>query len=101
MIRPKSIDNDEVLEAYGERYMYLGCVHFVKQVGRRRQGLRALCGAGGQAQAGAAGAGKADHALRLGADIPQQVHNVGGGGGGGGTAQSAGHLSADPASPGR
>ncbi|KAI8469681.1 MAG: PTPA-domain-containing protein [Monoraphidium minutum] len=32
VIRPKSIHNPEVLEAYAGDYMYLGCVAFVKQV---------------------------------------------------------------------
>lgn len=33
VIRPKSIHNPEVLEAYSSDYMYLGCVRFVKEVG--------------------------------------------------------------------
>lgn len=32
LIRPKSIHNTELLEAYGEQYMYLACVKFVKTV---------------------------------------------------------------------
>lgn len=37
LIRPKSIHNDELLAAYRDSYLYLGCVAFVKQV----------CGGGG------------------------------------------------------
>lgn len=32
MIKPKSIHNPDVLEAYSHEYLYLGCVKFVKQV---------------------------------------------------------------------
>ncbi|KXZ47301.1 hypothetical protein GPECTOR_36g27 [Gonium pectorale] len=32
MIKPKSIHNPDVLEAYAGAYLYLGCVKFVKQV---------------------------------------------------------------------
>lgn len=32
LIRPKSIHNPDILEAYARDYMYLGCVAFVKQV---------------------------------------------------------------------
>ena len=32
MIKPKSINNSDVLEAYSHEYLYLGCVKFVKQV---------------------------------------------------------------------
>lgn len=32
LIRPKSIHNAELLEAYGEQYMYLAAVKFVKTV---------------------------------------------------------------------
>ena len=32
MIKPKSINNEDIIEAYHEQYLYLGCVRFVKQV---------------------------------------------------------------------
>lgn len=32
LIRPKSIHNEELLGLYGDDYMYLGCVSFVKSV---------------------------------------------------------------------
>lgn len=35
IIKPRSIHNPDVLEAYGDAYLYLGCVAFVKQVGGR------------------------------------------------------------------
>jgi serine/threonine-protein phosphatase 2A activator len=33
LIRPKSIHNADILEAYADRYLYLGAVRFVTQVG--------------------------------------------------------------------
>lgn len=32
VLRPKSILNPDVLETYGNEYLYLGAVHFVTQV---------------------------------------------------------------------
>jgi serine/threonine-protein phosphatase 2A activator len=32
LIRPKSIHNEELLSMYGDEYMYLACVKFVKAV---------------------------------------------------------------------
>ena len=32
MIKPKSINNEDIIEVYHEQYLYLGCIKFVKQV---------------------------------------------------------------------
>ncbi len=40
VIKPRSIHNADVLEAYGDAYLYLGCVAFVKQVGGERGGTK-------------------------------------------------------------
>jgi serine/threonine-protein phosphatase 2A activator len=32
LIRPKSIHNEDLLSTYGDDYMYLACVKFVKSV---------------------------------------------------------------------
>lgn len=33
LIRPKSIHNPDILEEFGDEYLYLQCIKFVKQVG--------------------------------------------------------------------
>lgn len=35
MIKPKSIHNADILEAYSSTYLYLNCIKFVKQVTSR------------------------------------------------------------------
>lgn len=35
LIRPKSIHNEELLQEYGQDYLYLACVKFVKSVSVR------------------------------------------------------------------
>jgi serine/threonine-protein phosphatase 2A activator len=44
LIRPKSIHNEELLSAYGDDYMYLACVKFVKMVRANSKGLSERAG---------------------------------------------------------
>ena len=39
LIRPKSIHNEELLAAYGDDYLYLACVKFVKSVSNMKEML--------------------------------------------------------------
>lgn len=48
-IKPSSILSHEVLESYASEFLYLGCVQFVKQVGRREAEGRTRGLAGGTA----------------------------------------------------